>query len=197
MRIKYTKELLSEAVKHSESVYDVLRYLGISVRSGSSHCHIKKKIAGYEIDISHFLGIRKNSGSNHKGGRRKRTPREILIIKDDDEPKEKSVVLRNALIDIGREYKCQSCGLPPMWNNKPLRLHVDHIDGNTADNREINLRFLCPNCHNQTENHSIIKHRVAKEQKFCADCKIEIYKNNKTGYCYKCVQKHRQEWKTK
>lgn len=44
--------------------------------------------------------------------------------------------------------KCSECG----WNKKhPLTgnipLEIDHIDGNSENNLEKNLRLLCPNCH--------------------------------------------------
>ncbi len=32
-----------------------------------------------------------------------------------------------------------------------MRLEVDHIDGDYHNNEEWNLRFLCPNCHTQTD----------------------------------------------
>jgi hypothetical protein len=48
------------------------------------------------------------------------------------------------------EDKCSCCGMLPIWNNKPLKLQVDHSNGNPKDNRIENLRVLCPNCHSQT-----------------------------------------------
>lgn len=48
------------------------------------------------------------------------------------------------------EDKCSCCGMLPIWNNKPLKMQVDHSNGNPKDNRIENLRVLCPNCHTQT-----------------------------------------------
>ena len=48
-----------------------------------------------------------------------------------------------------RGYKCEECGISD-WQGKKLTLHVDHVDGNPADDRPENLRLLCPNCHSQT-----------------------------------------------
>ena len=48
-----------------------------------------------------------------------------------------------------RGYKCEMCGISD-WNGKSLTLHVDHKDGNPADNRPENMRLLCPNCHSQS-----------------------------------------------
>ena len=49
-----------------------------------------------------------------------------------------------------REYRCSECGISD-WNNKPLALQIDHIDGNNQNNLVENLRWLCPNCHTQTD----------------------------------------------
>lgn len=62
----------------------------------------------------------------------------------------KERVLRDNLLP----YTCQSCNIEPVWNGKPLVLHLDHINGDSFDHRLCNLRFLCPNCHTQEPTYS-------------------------------------------
>ena len=45
--------------------------------------------------------------------------------------------------------KCSICGLTNSWNDKPLTLVLDHIDGNSDNNSIDNLRLVCPNCDSQ------------------------------------------------
>lgn len=46
-------------------------------------------------------------------------------------------------------YVCDECGIGPVWNNKPMPLILDHINGKNNDNRLENLRFVCSNCDSQ------------------------------------------------
>lgn len=39
------------------------------------------------------------------------------------------------------------------WNNVPIPIELDHIDGNSENNIEENLRLICPNCHALTNTY--------------------------------------------
>jgi len=36
------------------------------------------------------------------------------------------------------------------WNGLPIALEVEHVDGNSENNKRENVCLLCPNCHAQT-----------------------------------------------
>lgn len=62
-----------------------------------------------------------------------------------------SNALKKRLIKEGyKENKCEDCYNKGEWNDKHLELELDHINGDSRDNRLENLRILCPNCHSQT-----------------------------------------------
>jgi hypothetical protein len=50
-----------------------------------------------------------------------------------------------------QENRCAICNNEPIWNNKPISFHIDHIDGDHSNNIRSNVRAVCPNCHSQTE----------------------------------------------
>ena len=45
--------------------------------------------------------------------------------------------------------KCSICGQLPLWNDKPLVLILDHINGIANDWSISNFRLVCPNCDTQ------------------------------------------------
>ena len=155
---KFSDEDLKKACAESKSIREVMVNLGASRLSSSSHTHMSRRIRQLGIDTSHFRSP--NSGLSHQGGKPKRSPDTILAAYPSEHLCPKAGLLRRALVEKGRAYQCEDCGLGPEWNGKPLVLQVDHISGSRADCTEKNLRFLCPNCHAQTETFGSRKIRV-------------------------------------
>jgi len=149
---KYTKELLESVVIDSVSILEVIQKLG-KKPGGGTHGFIKRKIKNFEIDTSHFQGQKANSGLRHKGYKG-RSYQEVLI-KREKGSRETAYILRRALIESGREHRCEGvgCTITDNWCGKPIQLHVHHKNGNWLDNEKENLEFCCPNCHSQTNNY--------------------------------------------
>lgn len=62
--------------------------------------------------------------------------------------------LKNRLINEGlKKNICEICGIE-QWNDKPINMQLDHINGNSHDHSFKNLRLVCPNCHSQTDTFS-------------------------------------------
>ena len=152
--LKYTKELLAPIVKESKSISDCIRKLGLEVCGGTFGL-IKKYIRHYDIDSSHFTGQGWAKGHNQKND--PRIEKQVKSYRSTDEEifNEnaagwiKGDTLRKRMVEVGFEEKCGNCQLSE-WLGSSIRLDIDHINGISNDNRRINLRFLCPNCHRQT-----------------------------------------------
>lgn len=140
--------MLRPIVASSLSFAEVLRHLGLK-QTGGSQSNIKRLVEKYGISTDHFLGQARNRGDEHQGPR-KIPAEEILVLRDPLAHPEKAYKLRRAMIESGIPFRCAMCGIEPVWNERPLMLTVDHINGCRYDNRRENLRFLCPNCHSQT-----------------------------------------------
>lgn len=166
MQQSISRKQLEQAAANANSIYGVLRLLGKSVDSGGAHALIKKLIHEFEIDTKHFTGQAWNKGNA--------SPLKLSsseFFERHRANKVSSTRLRQALLDSGRKHECVQCGLGPIWNSQALTIQVDHINGNDIDNREENLRFLCPNCHSQT-NTFCSKNRQMKLRKIVSDNEI-------------------------
>lgn len=84
------------------------------------------------------------------------------------------------------------------WHNKPLIMELDHINGIHTDNREDNLRLLCPNCHAQTPTYKAknkgngrLRRRKAALVKWDNDCLVssncefDSFKQHQILHCEK------------
>ena len=148
---KYTIEILAPIIENEESIFGVLRALGLKP-TGGSHRNIKRLIDVYHLDTGHFLGRGHGKGT---ASQNKLPWRKVLVLNLNRDYRISPSRLRRALLESGVEEKCSICEQGPTWNSRPLRLQVDHRDGHFRNNRRSNLRFLCPNCHSQTDNFGV------------------------------------------
>jgi hypothetical protein len=138
----------AKAVSQARSVAHVARILEVA-DTHAFRRHYRERIAQQGLDVSHILG-QAHARSSRVGGRRRRTPAEILIADPTARRRIATRPLRAAMIEIGILHRCALCETGPEWRGRQLTLEIDHINGDMTDNRPENLRFLCPNCHATT-----------------------------------------------
>ena len=185
---KFTKEELEQMVKESVSYRELAKKLGY-VSIGNNGQTIKSRLDNFGISTEHFTGRAQNQEARNEAN---------VFCKDSTASQ---ATLRRWYINGEyTEYKCSICGLPPVWNDKPLSLTLDHIDGNNKNNELSNLRWVCPNCDRQLPtfagrnpkaqiSYSRIKTNTEKPN-LCIDCGVEISKS--ATRCVECGYKARQ-----
>ncbi|MGW6951987.1 HNH endonuclease [Streptomyces xanthophaeus] len=146
--VKWSREVLAEAVAASTTMCEVLRRLGLDV-VGGHHTHISRRVKAFGIDTSHFA-------LPSSAGRPKvrQTPESVLVRQEGPQARRmQSAHLKRALAALGVPEACRMCGIEAVWQGRPLPLEVDHIDGDWRNNRPENLRLVCPNCHSTTDTY--------------------------------------------
>jgi Zn finger protein HypA/HybF involved in hydrogenase expression len=170
------KNELQFLLDNSSSVAEVIEKIGLDPYNGN-HKTLNQRIKEEGFDLSKLKDNR--TIKNKQVGIKNRFPLNNILT--ENSTYNRSQLKRRLVEDNLLDYKCSSCGITDMWNNKKLSLQLDHINGINNDNRLNNLRFLCPNCHSQTETYCG-KHR--KKVYNCLDCGKEIKKESKR--CNKC-----------
>ncbi len=138
----WDKEKLLNAISFAECKSDILRNLGIKIKSGNFQT-LERYCLKYNIDIGQI------EYKNDRGNKYKRTLSNEELFVSNSTTSTKTIRERIFKDDLIK-YECKHCSNPGEWNGKKLSLQVDHINGINNDHRLENLRLLCPNCHSQT-----------------------------------------------
>lgn len=145
---KWNEEQLRKAAKQSRSYRQVLHRLGLR-EAGGNYVQVKKYLHFYNINISHFKGRAWNKGL--RGFGKPIWSLEEILVKDGTF---QSYKLKQRLFSAGlKQQYCEECGWAEKSADGRVPLELDHINGDSRDNRLENLRILCPNCHSLKPTH--------------------------------------------
>jgi len=125
-----------------------LRKIGHAMGDISARLDVSKSsVSLWTRDVPYVPLVKEEDWRKRSGPKISETKLRKLLEADFDsltiDRKKKRVVLE-------QQSKCLFCGISD-WQNKPITLAVDHVDGNNQNDSRDNLRGLCPNCHSQTD----------------------------------------------
>jgi 5-methylcytosine-specific restriction endonuclease McrA len=144
----WSVEQLKLAVAASTSFRQVLERLGLRA-AGGNYAQVRRYALEAQLDTAHFTGYAWRRGSVVPS--RPARPlgellREGVFIQ--------SFKLKKRLLAAGlKAPACEECGWARQTEDGYLPLELDHINGDSSDNRLENLRVLCPNCHSLKPTH--------------------------------------------
>lgn len=175
----YPKTIIEKFCSESHSIAQFLRKLQLK-ENGANYKLFKKLKELYNLSDSHFTGRGWSKGKQLKNFREIKI--EDVLVENSSYSCTSSLkkkLLKNNLI----EKKCNICSISN-WNGKDLSLQLDHINGINNDNRIENLRFLCPNCHSQTNTFAGRNIKSGKRQTYLQENGERILNNKK---CLRCA----------
>ena len=178
---------LEKIVKTSSSISSILKKLGYSQHLNSKlYTALKKRLNADQIDYSHILtsvdsNLNRNVPRYTKDTFLKKLENLKILHHGDKKRLLKYSIIPNS--------NCSICQIGRIWNEKVLVLQIDHIDGDPTNNKVTNLRFVCPNCHSQTDTFCY----GLKQRNTCIDCNVRITK--KSSRCIVCASIHNKRIK--
>ncbi|GHF97020.1 HNH endonuclease signature motif containing protein [Streptomyces zaomyceticus] len=145
-RVGVPEDGLRAAVTAAASFADVMRALGLQV-SDQNHRRVRRRVAELGLDTSHF---KRRTWGTVRVAAPKAIAHTVFRVRPEGSSRESRDRLHRALTEVGVPYRCVECGNEGSWRGGLITLQIDHINGDWLDNRQENLRYLCPNCHSKT-----------------------------------------------
>jgi hypothetical protein len=177
----HNKNALKQAIENSTCSREVLHYLGLST-SGAAYRGLQKWVDIHGLTLPEYYPSVRRSLSLED------------LLQRGTQVKSSQLLLK--LVNAGlKENKCELCPQGPVWNGKPLTLHLDHIDGDHSNNLLENLRILCPHCHQQTPTFGAKNMKSKPKRKYFCECGQERTKD--AIYCFDCSPRNPKNKKEK
>lgn len=144
----WTEKQLQLAAKKSTSLRQVLHCLNLK-EAGGNYTQIQQYLVKYKIDVKHFTGRAWNKG--RKGLGQPRIPLDRILRVNNNFQSYK--LKKRLFLAKLKSPQCEICGWAKKSIDGRIPLELDHINGDSHDNRLENLRILCPNCHSLQPTH--------------------------------------------
>jgi ribosomal protein L40E len=181
-----TREELQHLFDINSSISSILRSLNRDISTGGGYRTLMGRVEKENIDLVLFKKNREDSRQKNRESICKRAKRPNEEVFCENSNYSRTGLKKRLLKDFGWPNICGECGISDFYNGKPISLQLDHTNGINNDNRFGNLRFLCPNCHSQTENYSGKSNRKNEGTLFC---KCGAEKGRFATNCRKCHSK--------
>jgi hypothetical protein len=174
---RYSEAQAREALAASRTYSEALRRLGMRP-AGGNHATIRRYAEEiWKIPVDHL-----DPDSARRGWRHPPTPLADVLVEQSTYNRGR---LKDRLFEEGlKERACELCGQGEVWQDRPMSLILDHINGVADDNRLENLRVVCPNCNATLDTHCGKKNRRPREARACGHCgRPFMPRTERTRYC--------------
>lgn len=142
--VVWDRERLLAAAEGASTMVEVMTALGFSETSSGNRQRVRMALIASDVDLP-------SRCRPPTDAERRAAIAWASVGRPDRSTVKRSMIAAGLLVE-----KCYGHGCPvaDTWNDRPIVLQLDHIDGDRWNDAIENLRLLCPNCHSQTPTYS-------------------------------------------